>query len=64
MREILNGAVMSVSTKYSHARKKAISEVEIDAEGVKDILVLEGDKFSGKDHLVGKPVRIIVEVDE
>ena len=64
MREILNGAVMSVSTRYDRAREKAVTEVEMDVDSIEDYVVLEGDRFSGKADLVGKPVRIILEVDE
>ena len=64
MREILSGAVMSVSTRYDGARGKAITEVEMDVDGIEDYVVLEGDRFAGKSNLAGKPVRIILEVDE
>ena len=64
MREILSGAVMSVSTRYDGARGKAITEVEMDVDGIEDYVVLEGDRFAGRSDLVGRPVRIVVEVDE
>ena len=64
MREIFNGAVMSVSTRYDGARGKAITEVEMDVDDIEDYVVLEGDRFAGRSGLVGRPVRIVVEVDE
>ena len=64
MREILNGAVMSVSTRYDRASGKAVTDVEMDVDGIEDYVVLEGDRFAGRSDLVGRPVRIVVEVDE
>lgn len=64
MRMLLNGSVMSVSTRYDYARKKAVTDVEMDVDGIEDRLYLEDDKLSGRSDLVGKPVRIILEVDE
>ena len=61
---LLNGAVMSVSTRYDYARKKAVTDVELDVDGIEDRLYLEDDKLSGRSDLVGKPVRIILEVDD
>lgn len=61
---LLNGSVMSVSTRYDYARKKAITDVEMDVDGIEDRLYLEDDKLSGRSDLVGKPVRIILEVDD
>ena len=64
MRMLLNGSVMSVSTRYDYARKKAVTDVEMDVDGIEDRLYLEDDKLSGRSDLVGKPVRIILEVDD
>ena len=61
---LLNGAVMSVSTRYDYARKKAVTDVELDVDCIEDRLYLEDDKLSGRSDLVGKPVRIILEVDD
>lgn len=64
MREIRSGFVMSVCTRYDVARKKAITEVEMDVDDIEGYVVLEGDRFAGRSGLVGRPVRIVVEVDE
>ena len=64
MRMLMNGAVMAVSTRYDYARNRPVTDVELDVDCIEDRLYLEDDKFSGKADLVGKPVRIILEVDE
>ena len=64
MREILNGAVMSVSTRYDRARGKAITEVEMDVDNIEDYVVLEGDRFAGKSNLVGTPLRVKEATDD